>query len=46
MERHSVMFFFDDDKTSEEVAKRKLIEAGYTIEKMMLLEEPKGGVMN
>ena len=46
MERNSVMFFFDDEKTTEEVAEKKLKDAGYEIEKMMLLEEPKGGVMN
>ena len=46
IERNSVMFFFDDEKTTEDVAKEKLTAAGYKIEKMMLLEEPKGGLMN
>lgn len=46
IERNSVMFFFDDEKTSENVAKEKLTAAGYKIEKMMLLEEPREGVMN
>jgi hypothetical protein len=46
IERNSVMFFFDDDFTNEDVAIQVLTDAGYTIEKKMLLEEPKGGVMN
>jgi len=46
IERTSVMFFYDDDFTNEDVAIKVLTEAGYTIEKKMLLEEPKGGVMN
>ncbi len=46
IERNSVMFFYDDDKTDVSIAKSKLIDAGYAIEKTMLLEEPKGGVMN
>lgn len=43
---NSVMFFFDDDKTNEEIAEKALIDAGFVIEKKMLLEEPKGGLMN
>ena len=46
IERNSVMFFYDDDHTNEDVAMKVLQDAGYTIKKMMLLEEPKGGVMN
>ncbi len=46
IERNSVMFFYDDDFTNEDVAIQVLTEAGYKIEKKMLLEEPKGGVMN
>ena len=46
IERNSVMFFFDDDHTNEDVAIKVLTDAGYKIEKKMLLEEPKGGVMN
>ncbi len=45
IERHSVMFFFDDDYTNEDVAIKVLTDAGYKIEKTMLLEEPKGGIM-
>jgi hypothetical protein len=43
---NSVMFFFDDDKTNEEIAEKALLDAGFVIEKKMLLEEPKGGLMN
>jgi len=46
IERNSVMFFYDDDHTNEDVAIKVLTDAGYRIEKKMLLEEPKGGVMN
>ncbi|MCK5070186.1 MAG: hypothetical protein KAR01_06575 [Desulfocapsa sp.] len=46
IERNSVMFFYDDDYTNEDVAITVLTEAGYTIEKKMLLEEPKGAAMN
>lgn len=46
MERNSVMFFYDDEKTDDEIAEKTLRDAGYVIEKKMLLEEPKGGVMN
>ncbi len=46
IERNSVMFFYDDDFTNEDVAIQVLTEAGYKIKKKMLLEEPKGGVMN
>ena len=45
IERHSVMFFFDDDYTNEDVAIKVLTDAGYKIDKTMLLEEPKGGIM-
>ena len=45
MLRNSVMFFYDDDKTDEKAVKNKLTEAGYEIEKMMVLEEPREGVM-
>ncbi len=43
---NSVMFFFDDDKTNEEFAEKALTDAGFVIEKKMMLEEPKGGLMN
>jgi len=43
---NSVMFFFDDDKTNDEIAAKALTDGGYVIEKKMLLEEPKGGLMN
>jgi len=43
---NSVMFFFDDDKANEEIAEKALTNAGFVIEKRMLLEEPKGGLMN
>lgn len=46
MLRNSVMFFYNDEKTDEEAVKKKLTEAGYEIEKMMMLEEPREGVMN
>jgi len=46
IERNSVMFFFDDDYTNEDVAIKVLTDAGYRIEKKMLLEEPKGSAMN
>jgi hypothetical protein len=46
IERTSVKFFFDDDYTNEDVAFNLLTERGYKIHKKMLLEEPKGGVMN
>jgi hypothetical protein len=45
IERNSVMFFYDDDYTNEDVAIKVLTDAGYTVGKKMLLEEPKGGVM-
>lgn len=40
---NSVMFFFDDDKINEEITVKALTDAGFIVEKRMLLEEPKAG---
>ncbi len=46
VERRNVMFFFNDEKTDEEIIKKRLQDAGFPIKKMLLLEEPIEGVMN
>ena len=46
MEQHWVMFFFDDEFTDESAVKRTLQKKGFPVDKMMLLLEPREGVMN
>jgi len=46
MDTYSLMLFFDDDRTDEEALKKVLNKAGFPVTKMMLLKEPREGVMN
>jgi copper chaperone CopZ len=46
VERRHVMFFFNDEKTDESSIKKQLQAAGFQVNRMMLLEEPREGVMN
>lgn len=45
-ERNTVMFFLNDDKTDEEKVLKSLKADGFVVDKVMLLEEPREGVMN
>ncbi len=46
MDSNSLMLFYDDEKTDEAAIKKVLQAAEYPVEKMMLLKEPKEGMMN
>lgn len=46
LDSSSLMLFYDDERTDEEAVKKVLLKAGFPVEKMMLLKEPREGVMN
>ena len=46
LDTSSLMLFYDDERTDEEAIKKVLLRAGFPVEKMMLLKEPREGVMN
>ncbi len=46
LDTNSLMLFYDDERTDEEAVKKILLKAGFPVEKMMLLKEPREGVMN
>ena len=43
--RKSTFVFFDDELTDENKLKRHLQKAGFTVEKMQVMVEPKEGIM-
>ncbi len=44
--RQALIFSYDDDYTNEEKIKKQLEENNYRVGKIMLLKEPREGVMN
>ena len=46
LDTSSLMLFYDDERTDEEAVKKVLGNAGFPVTKMMLLKEPREGVMN
>lgn len=46
LDTNSLMLFYDDERTDEEAIKKFLTESGFTVKRMMLLKEPREGVMN
>ncbi len=45
VDTNSLMLFYDDEKTDEEAIEKVLNEAGFPVKRMMLLKEPREGVM-
>jgi hypothetical protein len=46
LDTSSLMLFYDDERTDEEAVKKVLANAGFPVTRMMLLKEPREGVMN
>lgn len=46
LDTSSLMLFYDDERTDEEAVKKILDKAGFPVTRMMLLKEPREGVMN
>jgi copper chaperone CopZ len=46
LDTNSLMLFYDDERTDEEAVKEVLLKAGFPVKRMMLLKEPREGVMN
>jgi copper chaperone CopZ len=46
LDTNSLMLFYDDERTDEEAVKKILDKAGFPVTGMMLLKEPREGVMN
>ena len=46
LDSNSLMLFYDDEKTDEEAVKKVIQAAGFPVTRMMLLKEPKEGMMN
>jgi PleD family two-component response regulator len=46
LDTNSLMLFYDDERTDEEAVKKILDKAGFPVTRMMLLKEPREGVMN
>ncbi len=46
LDTNSLMLFYDDERTDEEAVQKILDKAGFPVTRMMLLKEPREGVMN
>ncbi len=46
IDRNWLMFLYDDEKTDMETVKSRLQESGFSVQRTMLLEEPREGIMN
>ncbi len=46
LDSNSLMLFYDDEKTDEDAVKKVIQDAGFPVTRMMLLKEPKEGMMN